>query len=500
MAAKYNLSSFFVDHWIKMLENEYGGRNKSQNAAKIIQSTFRKYMLQKKFVKLCEMIKKEPHFSFLPGKNIVFSEQSEDEEFSKFDLFNNDLILHSLVQDYLVNEKIKLDQINSREINNLPENFYDVIMSYKNIERKPNSESSVSHETLQNDESQIVEDVIKPEYVDSLQKTSSTSPLFFYNSLIEDSFVNSRKMLYKVGLNLFNKNPEKGIKFLIENGFIAQKPSAIAKFFQTRSGISKQMIGEYLGDINKSFNNQDKKNLKHFVEGEAQKIEKLVEVFSFHYCKSNVCLVSQFKSADTVFLLAFAIIMLNTDLHNPNIKPKKKMKMEEFVKNLEGVDGGNNIDRNFLTHLYENILNEQLIPAADHTSLVLKIEKLIVDKKPVDYKYGVMLKPRICDYPNISFNARNNSDQMNLIEDLREVIGESNKMESIRIDEELEKQRLRRMNKEFVCEEDLLNTVKCENTKNLGSFRLSDIENFKIRKHVSHSLADIYNKPKEPFE
>lgn len=46
--------------------------------------------------------------------------------------------------------------------------------------------------------------------------------------------------------------------------------------------------------------------------------------------------ISQFKSVDTVFLIAFAVIMLNTDLHNPNIKQTRKMKLDAFIKNLKG--------------------------------------------------------------------------------------------------------------------------------------------------------------------
>jgi len=46
--------------------------------------------------------------------------------------------------------------------------------------------------------------------------------------------------------------------------------------------------------------------------------------------------VRQFRRADTVFLLAFAIVMLNTDLHNKNIKPDRKMKIDDFVRNLRG--------------------------------------------------------------------------------------------------------------------------------------------------------------------
>jgi IQ motif/SEC7 domain-containing protein len=70
--------------------------------------------------------------------------------------------------------------------------------------------------------------------------------------------------------------------------------------------------------------------------GEAQKIERLMEVFGQRYCLCNANVVSQFRSADTVFVLAFAIIMLNTDLHTPNLKPERRMKLEDFIKNLRG--------------------------------------------------------------------------------------------------------------------------------------------------------------------
>lgn len=44
----------------------------------------------------------------------------------------------------------------------------------------------------------------------------------------------------------------------------------------------------------------------------------------------------QFRNPDTIFILAFAIILLNTDMYSPNVKPERKMKLEDFVKNLRG--------------------------------------------------------------------------------------------------------------------------------------------------------------------
>ena len=71
-------------------------------------------------------------------------------------------------------------------------------------------------------------------------------------------------------------------------------------------------------------------------QGEAQKIERLMEAFATRFCECNAAEVTQFRSLDSVFLLAFAIIMLNTDLHNKSIKPERKMKQADFVKNLRG--------------------------------------------------------------------------------------------------------------------------------------------------------------------
>ena len=47
--------------------------------------------------------------------------------------------------------------------------------------------------------------------------------------------------------------------------------------------------------------------------------------------------MDEFRSSEMVFLLAFAIIMLNTDLHNSNIKPDRKMKVNDFIRNLRGL-------------------------------------------------------------------------------------------------------------------------------------------------------------------
>ena len=62
----------------------------------------------------------------------------------------------------------------------------------------------------------------------------------------------------------------------------------------------------------------------------------LLQAFAQRYCVCNTDIVRNFHKPDTVFILAFAIIMLHTDLHNPNVKSERKMKLKDFVRNLSG--------------------------------------------------------------------------------------------------------------------------------------------------------------------
>ncbi|XP_077487097.1 brefeldin-resistant Arf-GEF family protein schizo isoform X2 [Amblyomma americanum] len=211
-----------------------------------------------------------------------------------------------------------------------------------------------------------------------------------------------RKRQYRVGLNLFNKRPEKGIRYLVERGFLDPCPRAVARFLISRKGLSKMRIGEYLGDLQGAFN---ARVLECFVEeldfagmqvdlalrrfqshfllpGEAQKIERLVEVFSQRYARCNPDVVAKLASPDTLFVLAFSVVLLNTDLHTPSVKADKRMKLEDYVRNLRGVDEGRDLDRDMLAGIYERIKVHPFRPGSDHVSQVLKVQQSIVGKRP----------------------------------------------------------------------------------------------------------------------
>ncbi|XP_054735817.1 uncharacterized protein LOC129242914 [Anastrepha obliqua] len=211
-----------------------------------------------------------------------------------------------------------------------------------------------------------------------------------------------RKRQYRVGLNLFNKKPEKGITYLIRRGFLENTPQGVARFLISRKGLSRQMIGEYLGNLQNQFNMavlncfameldlsgmQVDVALRKFqayfrMPGEAQKIERLMEVFSQRFCQCNQDIVGRLRSSDTIFVLAFAIIMLNTDLHTPNLKPERRMRVEDFIKNLRGIDDCHDIEKDMLAGIYERVKANEFKPGSDHVTQVMKVQATIVGKKP----------------------------------------------------------------------------------------------------------------------
>lgn len=175
------------------------------------------------------------------------------------------------------------------------------------------------------------------------------------NHVVKPDFdVSKRK--YLVGLNLFNRKPEKGINYLIEEKFLDPSSKNIAEFLFNRNCLSKQIIGDYISNTQDKFIFQVlndfiqmidlralpvdealRKFQTHFrMPGESQKIEHLINVFALRYIECNqIECESFFNCADeTINVLSYAIILLNTSIHNPNVKANERMKFEQFCKYL----------------------------------------------------------------------------------------------------------------------------------------------------------------------
>lgn len=150
----------------------------------------------------------------------------------------------------------------------------------------------------------------------------------------------------------FNHKAKRGIQALVDAGVIDSGTNAaqIAGFLRSSPNVEKVAIGEYIGsngDMNISVlgefvNTFDMEKqtllgaLRMFLEsfrlpGEAQMIDRILQKFAEHAHRSCVD-AKLFPTVDCTYLLCFSIILLNTDLHNPNIRPEKKMTFEAFKR------------------------------------------------------------------------------------------------------------------------------------------------------------------------
>lgn len=83
---------------------------------------------------------------------------------------------------------------------------------------------------------------------------------------------------------------------------------------------------------------------------------------------------SQFKTKDAVFILAFAMIMLNTDIHDARLKQgkaasRKAMTVSEFQRNLRGQNAGEDFPGELLEQMYNSIKFEAIeMPIASPTA------------------------------------------------------------------------------------------------------------------------------------
>ncbi|XP_051940601.1 cytohesin 4b isoform X2 [Hippocampus zosterae] len=206
--------------------------------------------------------------------------------------------------------------------------------------------------------------------------------------LAETEERNMGRRQFSNGKKKFNMDPKKGINYLVENKLLERSAGCIADFLFKEEGLNKTAIGEFLGERDELH----LQTLKAFVElhefsdlnlvqalrqflwsfrlpGEAQKIDRMMEAFAARYCECNV---NVFQSTDTCYILSFAIIMLNTSLHNPNVKDKTTL--ERFVCMNRGINNGRDLPAELLSvnapKLYESIRKEPFkIPEDDGNDL-----------------------------------------------------------------------------------------------------------------------------------
>ncbi|KAG0686927.1 GDP/GTP exchange factor for ARF [Pichia californica] len=218
----------------------------------------------------------------------------------------------------------------------------------------------------------------------------------------------------------WNEKPEKGLDVLKDKGFIKDSTDnkEVANFLLTNSGsIDKKKLGELLakpakiGLLREFVGLLDFKNLRpdeslrlllnYFrLPGEAQQIDRIVSTFNERYIEcqdpdrvdkkdintdereletSETTEVEEkekeeedvddeeekvLPDSDAMYVLSFSIIMLNTDLHNPNVK--KPMTLEDYQRNLRGCYKGRDFPHWYTEKMYNSIKEKEIIMPEEH--------------------------------------------------------------------------------------------------------------------------------------
>ncbi|XP_031092916.1 brefeldin A-inhibited guanine nucleotide-exchange protein 5 [Ipomoea triloba] len=184
----------------------------------------------------------------------------------------------------------------------------------------------------------------------------------------------AHKSTIEAAISEFNRQPGKGIEYLISSGSVERSPASVAQFLRSTSNLDKAMIGDYLGQHEEfplavmhayvdsmnfsgmKFDMAIREFLRGFrLPGEAQKIDRIMEKFAERYCADNPDL---FKNADTAYVLAYAVIMLNTDAHNPMVWPK--MSKEDFIRINAMNEAEESAPTELLEEIYDSIVKEEI--------------------------------------------------------------------------------------------------------------------------------------------
>ncbi len=227
---------------------------------------------------------------------------------------------------------------------------------------------------------------------------------------------------FETGSIKFTLSAKDGLLFFVQHGFLHLDAREVANFFlEHKETLDKTQMGEIFGrepdasfvkgkgvDPEKGGVGFYIRVLHHYVDaldftdvkfddairlflsgfrlpGESQKVDRVMEKFAERYTIQNE---DVFPSADTAFILSFAVIMLQTDLHNPNIKPEKKMTAESFINMNKGisVDGGD-LDKDFLVEIYESIKARPFTLKEDDDAR--ESQKKSKEKMDMDMFFGV---------------------------------------------------------------------------------------------------------------
>lgn len=244
--------------------------------------------------------------------------------------------------------------------------------------------SSGADATLRNEEGLTVMELAEDAYLKKVLEEEGAET---------DAEKAKRKKVYEEAAVLFNQKPKKGIALLIER--VMERAAEDQKAAEERGAeeervdpldevvhflhrhnaqLNKTKLGEVLGEhdeqsteiLSRFINYLDFAKMdfdqalrtflsKFRLPGEAQKIDRIMESFARRYHENNPGI---FQNEDMAYMLAFSLIMLNTDLHNPSIK--NKMTCEQFIKNNSNTGLGDDLPEDFLRAVYKRMEENEI--------------------------------------------------------------------------------------------------------------------------------------------
>ncbi|SJX61252.1 related to golgi-specific brefeldin a-resistance guanine nucleotide exchange factor 1 [Sporisorium reilianum f. sp. reilianum] len=186
------------------------------------------------------------------------------------------------------------------------------------------------------------------------------------------------------GASRFNAKPKDGLAFLEKEGLLdygdasLSREERVARFLKECPRLDKKLVGDYIGRPDnvkaleafiRLFDFKDKpiaEALREMLEsfrlpGESQQIERITQTFASTFFAAKP---EGIATEDAVFILAYSVIMLNTDQHNP--QNKRRMTVEDYRKNLRGVNGGEDFAPELTGAIYESIRKREIVMPEEH--------------------------------------------------------------------------------------------------------------------------------------
>lgn len=228
---------------------------------------------------------------------------------------------------------------------------------------------------------------------ESVSDTNSEPPVIPANDPYEKS--KQIKFILARAAAKFKISGKLALQYLNDCSYLDNtNPKEIAVYLKNTE-LDKTQLGDYLGEF-KPFNLEVLteycnlydfssyslvKGLRVFLSGfrlpgEGQKVDRIMQTFAakFHSDNPNI-----FSNADASYVLAFSIMMLQTNLHNPAVT--SKMQVHQFIKNNEGINNGQNFPDDLLDAIYKEV-KENPFTLKEDDEARLKLEN--VGKKKID--------------------------------------------------------------------------------------------------------------------